>query len=77
MFFLFLRVYYSPFSHKPCCTLLTPLPPPLPPKKKKLHKHCFQFLLSISVIAREIKGNSYAKFWGVNKVHCGQCENGE
>ena len=26
---------------------------------------------------REIENNGYAKFWGVNKVHCGLCENGQ
>ena len=26
--------------------------------------YCFQFLLSITVVPREIKGNGYAKFWG-------------
>jgi len=42
---------------------------------KILHSHCFQFFLGITVIPRE--GNGYAKFWGVNKVHYGLCENGE
>ena len=54
-------------------TLFTP--PPLP--KKKLHNHCFQFLLGITVIPREIEANGYVKFWGVNKVHYGLCDNGE
>ena len=48
---------------------------PLPPKKI-LHDHCFQFLLGITVIPREIIDNGYA-IWGVNKVHYGLCENGE
>ena len=46
------------------------------------HNHCFQFLLDITVVPREIQDNGYAKFgrgaggW-VNKVHyCGLCENG-
>ena len=43
---------------------------------KILHNHCFQFLLSITVIPREIEHNGYAKFFfwgggGVNKVHYG------
>ena len=52
-----------------------PRPHPPTPKKKKLHNHCFQFLLGITVIPREIKDN--VKFWGVNKVHYGLCDNGE
>ena len=41
---------------------------------KILHNHCFQFLLSITVIPREIEHNGYAKLGGgggVNKVHYG------
>ena len=37
------------------------LPPPL---KKKIHNHCFQFLLGITVVPREIQDNGYAKFGG-------------
>ena len=37
---------------------------------KILHNLCFQFLLGITVVPREIEDNGYAKFWGVNKVHC-------
>ena len=44
---------------------------------KILHNHCFQFLLGIIVVPREIKDNDYAKLLGVNKVHYGLCENGE
>ena len=29
-----------------------------------LHNHCFQFLLGITVVPRQIQGNDYAKFWG-------------
>ena len=29
-----------------------------------LHKNCFQFLLGITVVSREIKNNSYAFFLG-------------
>ena len=49
--------------------------PCLPPKI--LHNHCFQILQGITVVPREIVNNGYAKFWGVNKVHYGLCENGE
>ena len=38
---------------------------------------CFQFLLGITVVPREIADNGYEKFWEVNKVHYGLCENGE
>ena len=42
---------------------------------KILHNHCFQFLLGITVVLREIQNNGYAKFWGVKKlVHYGLCE---
>ena len=54
-------------------TLFTPPPPP----KKKLRNHCFQFLLGITVIPGEIEDNAYVKFWGVNKVHYGLCDNVE
>ena len=49
--------------------------PCLPPKI--LRNHCFQFLLGITVIPREIEDNGYTKFWGVNEVPYGLCENGE
>ena len=44
-----------------------------------LHNHCFQILQGIfnTVVPREIKNNGDAKFWGVNKVLYGLCENGE
>ena len=29
-----------------------------------LHNHCFQFLLGITIVPREIEGNGYAKLWG-------------
>ena len=37
----------------------------------------FQFLLGITVVPRQIEDNGYAKFWEVNKVPYGPCENGE
>ena len=49
--------------------------PCLPPQI--LHNHCFQSLLDITVVPREIQDDGYAKLWGVNKVHYGLCENGE
>ena len=47
-----------------------------------LHNQCFQILQGITVVRREIEkieieNNGYAKFWGVNKVNYGLCENGE
>ena len=42
-----------------------------------MHNHCFQFLLDITVVSREIEDTGYAKLWGVNKEHYGLCENGE
>ena len=48
-----------------------------PPPPQILHNHCFQFLLGIAVLPREIEDDGYAKFWGVNKVHFGLCENCE
>ena len=44
---------------------------------KILHNYCFQFLLGITVVPREIEDNGYVKFWGVNKVQYALCENGE
>ena len=41
----------------------------LPPKI--LHKHCFQFLLGLTIVLGEIENNAYAKILGVNKVHYG------
>ena len=50
----------------------------LPPKI--LHNHILFpiiFILGITVVPREIGDEGYAKFWGVNKVNYGLCENGE
>ena len=60
------RIHYFHIDHHAPC---------LPPKF--LYDHCFQFVLGITVVPREIKDNGNAKFWGVNKVHYGLCENGE
>ena len=58
---------HSPFSYRPQCSLFTP---------KTLHNYCLQFLLGITVVPRKIEDNCYAKFWGVDKVDYGLCENG-
>ena len=42
-----------------------------------LNETLFPILLGITVFPREIENNGYAKFWGVNKVHYGLCENGQ
>ena len=36
-----------------------------------LHKHCFQFLLKLTMAQRENKNNSHAKFGGTNKEYYG------
>ena len=36
-----------------------------------LHKHCFQFLLGLTMVPRENKNNAYAKFGGTNKEYYG------
>ena len=54
-----------------------PHPPLPPPQKKQIHDHCFQFLLGITVISRDIEDNAYANVWGINKVHYRICENDE
>ena len=38
---------------------------------KVLQKNCFQFLLGFTILPRELVNNTYAKFWGVNKVGYG------
>ena len=50
------------------------LPPPPPPI---LHHRCFQFLLGIAVVRREIEDDGYAKFCGEDKEHHGLCESSE
>ena len=48
-------------------------------RPKILHNHCFQFLLGITVVPREIEDNGQwlCKILGLSKVHYGLCENGE
>ena len=38
---------------------------------KILHKHCFYFLLGLTIVSRENKNNAYAKFWRTNKEYYG------
>ena len=38
---------------------------------KILHKYCFQFLFSLTMISRENKNNAYAKLWRGNKAYYG------
>ena len=54
----FFQKYHNTF----CC----------PPKI--LHKHCFQFLLGLTITPREIENYSYAKFWRDNKEYYGISE---
>ena len=42
-----------------------------------LHKHCFQFLLGITMVPRENKINSYAKFGGTNEEYYCIFRNGQ
>ena len=44
---------------------------------KVMRSHCFQFLLGLTIVPREIENNAYVQFLGVNKVHYGQCGSGE
>ena len=49
---------------------------------KILHKHCFLFILVMTVVWWELENNAYAKYWGegggrVNRLYCKQCENGK
>ena len=43
---------------------------------KILHKHCFQFLLGLTMALRENKNNAYAKFSRANKEYYGIFESG-
>ena len=38
---------------------------------QNLHKHCYQFLLGLTMVLRENKNNAYAKFGGTNKEYYG------
>ena len=38
---------------------------------KNLHKHCFQFLLGLTLVPKENENNAYAKFGGTNKEYYG------
>ena len=53
-------------------------PPPSPPQKKNLRKHCLQFLLGRLKYHGDIKKNKgYAKYWGANKGYYRRCAEGE
>ena len=41
-----------------------------------LHKHCFQFLLGLTMVPRENQNNAYAKFGETNKEYYGIFESG-
>ena len=73
------KYHYFHIDHNAPC--LPPPPPsstPLPPSPpKKMLNPCLQFLLGRLGYPGEIGNNSYAKFWGKNKVHYGLCENSE
>ena len=57
---------YLLFIHYFCIDHNAPCLPP-----RILHTHCFQFLVGITVVPREIQDNCYTNFWGVNTVHYG------
>ena len=71
-----LHTPHNTLAHPPITHLHTPPhnTPYLPPKI--FHNLCFPFLLHITAVPREIENNAYAKFWGANKVHYGQCASG-
>ena len=63
--------YFHRDHNAPCL-----IPPRFP--KKKMHTLCFQFLLGITNLPREIEGNALiCKLLGVNKVHYGILQNGQ
>ena len=39
--------------------------------------HCYQFHWGSTIVPKEIEKNAYARFWGANRAHYEQCENGE
>ena len=41
-----------------------------------MHKHCFQFLLGLTIAPREIGNNAYEKFWRDKKEYYGIFEKG-
>ena len=41
-----------------------------------LHKHCFQFLLGLTMVPRENKNNAYPKFGRINKEYYGIFQSG-
>ena len=45
----------------------TTIIPPPPRQKQKMANHCFQFLLGLRFVPREIENKGYAQFGGVTK----------
>ena len=44
---------------------------------KILRKHCFHFLLGLTMVSRESKSNAYAKFWRDKKyIYFGKPKSG-
>ena len=41
-----------------------------------LHRHCFHFLLGLTIVPWENKNNAYVKFWRTNKEYYGTFESG-
>ena len=66
---LFLFIHHFHIDHNaPCLPFPPPPPPPPPPPHPRLlHIHCFQFLLGITVVPREIEDNGYASFGRVRQ----------
>ena len=59
--------YFLLFTETILCLSPSP-PPPLPSnrkkkKERKLHNHCFHFLLGITVVPREVEDGGHAEFW--------------
>ena len=67
------------YLHKSHNAPLPPPPLPPPPSKKKLHGHCFRFLLGHIHVPGEIANNDYAEFWELLKkeVYYGICASRE
>ena len=75
---MFTAIHHFHRDHRAHCLRAIPI--------KILHNHCFQFLLGIIFVPREIEDSGYEKkkkkggkgwWWGVNKVHFGLGEIGE
>ena len=53
--FSVMQAFFQKYHNTLCCPF------------KILHKHCFQFLLGLTITPREIANNAYAKFWRDDK----------